>query len=445
MVQDMKHGRLIPVILYFSIPIILGNLFQQLYNTIDSIILGRFQGELSLAAVGVSHPIMSVAIFLIFGICVGISVLLAQMYGAEDYELFQEELSTAFLLGIGFTLLLSAFFFFATKKILILTQTPPEIIPKASLYLKIISGGLIFTFLYNFYSSALRAMGDSKTPFWFLLFSSVVNLLLDLFFIIVLKLGVVGAAIATVIAQGIASLLCIIYVNRNYPLLAFHKKKLIFRPSLIKSTINYSWITAMQQTFLYIGRLLIQSVINGFGASSIAAFNGAIRIEALAFAPVDGLANSSSTFFAQNIGANQPKRIKKGFQLCILVAIFYCILISTIIFFIPEQIMGIFVDKAEQDVISIGTLYLQTMAIFYIVGGCMYILQGFFRGIKRLKLCFFATSSQIVIRLLLAHFLAPNFGVVGVCYATIIGWLWMFTLEGTIAIFYFLKQRKKDG
>lgn len=442
MTHDMKHGKPTPVIVSFAIPIVLGNLFQQLYNTVDSVIIGRFQGELSLAAIGVSNPIMSVAIFLLFGICVGISVLLAQLYGAEEYEKFQQQISTALILGAGFTILLSFLFFFASKKILLQTKTPPEIIPQATAYLKIISVGLIFTFLYNFYSSVLRATGDSKTPFLFLLISSVANVFLDLLFIVVFKMGVAGAAIATVVAQALSSALCIAYVNRNHSLLALNRKKLVFRPSLVKNTLSYSWITAMQQTFLYLGRLLVQSVINGFGASSIAAFNSAVRIEALAYAPMDGLSSSASTFFAQNMGAKQPERIEKGFQKCLVIAVLYSILIGVTLYFIPEKIMGIFVKEAETNVISIGALYLQKMSFFYVIGGCMYILQGFFRGIKKLTLSFFATFTQIIIRIVLAHLLAPTFGIVGVCYATVIGWIWMFSFEGILSLIYFHKEKR---
>lgn len=441
MVHDMKHGNPAPVIVSFAIPVILGNIFQQLYNTTDSIIVGRFQGESALAAIGVANPIMSIAIFILFGICVGISVLLAQLYGAEKYTEFQEEVSTALIFGVAFSLVLSVALFFTAKPILILTKTPAEIIEPATNYLKIISVGLIFTFFYNFYSSALRAMGDSKTPFWFLLISSVVNVLLDLLFVVGLNMGVTGAALATVLAQGLSSVLCIIYVYKGRSLLSLNRKDIVFRRSLFGRTMEYSWTTAMQQTFLYVGRLLIQSVINGFGTSSIAAFNACIRIEALAYTPMDGLSNSSSTFYAQNKGANLPIRIRKGLLSCFIIAVLYSLCIGITLYFIPQHIMGLFVESTETNVIQIGALYLKKMSFFYIIGGCMYILQGFFRGIGKLKISFVATSSQIVTRVILAHLLAPSFEIVGVCYATIIGWVWMFSFEGILALLYFKKHK----
>lgn len=442
MTHDMKHGNPTPVIVSFAIPIIMGNIFQQLYNTMDSIIVGRIEGESALAAIGVANPIMSIAIFIIFGVCVGISVLLAQYYGADKIKAFQAEASTALIFGIIFTILLSLFFFVASKPILILTRTPAEIIGEADAYLKIVFIGLIFTFLYNFYSSSLRATGDSKTPFLFLLISSVINVILDIIFVAVFRMGVVGAAIATVIAQGISSILCIIYVYHGNSLLCLKRKQLKFHKELLSRTIKYSWATAIQQTFLYVGRLLVQSVINGFGTSSIAAFNGAIRVEALAYTPMDGLSSSASTFFAQNTGAKLPERIRHGLWHCMIIAVVYSFFIGLALYFIPELIMGLFVEHTEKDVILIGSDYLRKMSFFYIIGGCMYILQGFFRGIGKLAISMFATFSQIGIRVVLAHMLAPSFQVIGVCYATVLGWIWMFSFECIMALLFFHKQKK---
>lgn len=441
MTYDMKQGNVTPMIAKFSAPIILGNIFQQLYNTMDSIIVGRVEGEQALAAIGVANPIMSIAIFILFGICVGISILLAQLYGAEKYQEFQSEVSTSLLFGVLFTILLSIFFFFASKPILEMTQTPDEIIGPADAYLKIVSVGLLFTFFYNFYSGALRSMGDSKTPFLFLLISSVVNVVLDILFVAIMGMGVVGAAIATVIAQGISSILCIIYVYRGGSLLSLKLKQIKFYKSYFQKTVSYSWVAAMQQTFLYVGRLLVQSVVNGFGTSSIAAFNAAIRIEALAFTPVDGLSSSASTFFAQNTGAHQPKRIQQGFWSCLALAVAYSFFVAMLLFFIPHHIIWLFVEHSETEVIRIGALYLKQMSFFYLIGGCMYILQGFFRGIGKLFICFFSTLSQIIIRVVFAHILAPRFNISAVCYATVMGWIWMFLFEGILALWFFHKQK----
>ena len=440
MAMDMMHGKITPMIAAFSVPIILGNVFQQLYNTMDSIIVGRVNGERALAAIGVANPIMSIAIFVIFGICVGISILLAQLYGAEKYKDFQTEVSTSLIFGFIFTIILSFFFFFASKPILMMTKTPAEIINDADNYLKIVSVGLIFTFFYNFYSGALRAMGDSKTPFMFLLISSVINVVLDIIFVAFMNMGVVGAAVATVLAQGVSSTLCIIYVYRGGSLLSLKLKQLTFSKSYFHRTISYSWVAAMQQTFLYVGRLLVQSVVNGFGTSSIAAFNAAIRIEALAFTPVDGLSSSASTFFAQNTGANQPKRIRQGFWGCLSLAVVYSFGIAVVLYLMPEHIIWLFVEHTEKDVIAIGADYLRKMSFFYLIGGCMYVLQGFFRGVGKLFVCFFGTLSQIIIRVAFAHMLAPYFQVTAVCYATVIGWIWMFLFEGALVLWFFQKN-----
>lgn len=440
---DMKHGKPAPIIVSFAIPIIFGNIFQQLYNTVDSVIVGKFRGENALAAIGVSNPIMSIAIFLIFGICIGISVLLAQFYGAERYTDFKEEVSTSLIAGLVFTVLLSVLCYFISRPILLATKTPLEIVDSADHYLKIISVGLIFSFLYNFYSSALRAMGDSKTPFLFLVISSVTNIILDFLFVGVLGTGVEGAAVATVIAQSVSSILCIVYVYKTNYLLNLKKKQFIFKKELLSKTMQYSWTSALQQTFLYVGRLLVQSVVNPFGTSTIAAYNAALRVEALAFTPMDGLSSATSTFCAQNMGANKPDRIHSGFKSSLFLNVCYGVLTALFFLFFSTHVMKLFVDPTETDVIQIGGRYLHTMALFYIICSCMYVLQGFFRGIGKLKIPIFATASQIMIRVIFAYAFAPKFGIYGICYATAIGWLWMLLSEGTLTLQYFNNVRKQ--
>lgn len=439
---DMKHGNPTPIIVSFAIPIIFGNIFQQLYNTVDSVIVGKFRGEAALAAIGVANPIMSIAIFLIFGICIGISVLLAQFYGAEKYTEFQEEVSTSLISGFIFTIILSIICYFISKPILILTKTPPEIVDMSTRYLKIISGGLIFSFLYNFYSSALRSMGDSKTPFLFLVVSSVINIILDFIFVGIIGTGVEGAAVATVISQGISSILCIIYVYKTNYLLNLNKKQLTFKKNLLNKTLQYSWTSALQQTFLYVGRLLVQSVVNPFGISTVAAYNAAMRVEALAFTPMDGISSATSTFSAQNMGAGRLDRIRDGFKHSLLLNIIYGIFTAVFFIFLAEPVMSLFVDAQELSVIQIGGEYLKVMSVFYIICSCMYVLQGFFRGIGKLKVTIFATGSQIVIRVIIANLLAPSIGIDGVCYATAVGWIWMLLSEGFLTFRYF-KQTKK--
>lgn len=243
---NMTQGSSSKILITFAVPMVLGNIFQQLYNTTDAIIVGRFIGKNALAAVGIANPIMSIAIFFIFGICMGTSILMAQLFGSGDNKTLKKEVSTALIIGIIFTILLSIICIILSRWILTITGTPKEILNDADIFLKIIFGGMIFSFLYNYYSSALRAIGDSRTPLIFLIVSCLLNAVLCVIFIIKFRLGVAGSAIATVVAQGVSSVLCILYVYFKIPLIRLKRNELVIDKSLLKMTIQYSWVTALQ-------------------------------------------------------------------------------------------------------------------------------------------------------------------------------------------------------
>jgi Na+-driven multidrug efflux pump len=275
----MTVGRITPQIIRFAIPLILGNFFQLTYNAADSIIVGRFVGTNALAAVGAAGPIMNIVIFMIVGICLGMSVLMSEFYGAGDYPKLKREISTSFISGGIFTLTIIILGILLSRPILLLMNTPAEIIDDATHYLQIIIFGLIFTFTYNIYASALRSMGNSKTPLYFLITSSILNVIMDLIFVVIFKMGVIGAAVATVIAEAISAFLCIFYVWARIPILKFKRSEFVFDRSLLRSTVNYSSVAAMQQICLYVGKLLVQGAVNPLGVHSIAAFNAVNRID----------------------------------------------------------------------------------------------------------------------------------------------------------------------
>jgi putative MATE family efflux protein len=437
----MTEGSPAKILISFSIPMVLGNLFQQLYNTADAILVGRFVGKNALAAVGVANPIMSIAIFFLFGICIGISVLMAQLFGAGKHKALKREVSTALIIGIAFTLVISAICILLSRWLLIVTNTPKDILNDADIFLKIIFSGLIFSFLYNFYSSALRAIGDSTTPVIFLIISSILNVILGLVFIAVFKLGVAGSAIATVIAQGISSLLCIIYVYLKIPLIRLNRNEFLIDKYLLKKTIRYSWVSAMQQTCLYIGRLLVQGVVNPFGTNSIAAYNSVTRVDSFVLAPGDSFAASIATYSAQNLGAGKEDRITEGYKKGNLIITVYSVLTALIVFFSAKGIMKFFVSGSEVEVISIGVKYLTTMSLFYVLSGFCNIFQGLFRGIGKLRITLNATIMQIIIRVALSYMLAPYLGISSVCYAVVAGWIFMITYEG-LAYQKYVKKRQ---
>lgn len=427
---DMTEGSSSKILITFSIPIVLANILQQLYNTTDAIIVGRLIGKNALASVGVANPIMSIAIFFIFGICIGTSVLMAQIFGAGEYKDLKKEFSTALIVGIIFTIIMSIICIFLSRWILIITGTPKEILNDADIFLKIIFGGLIFSFLYNFYSSALRAIGDSRTPLIFLLVSCVLNAILCVIFIVFFKFGVAGSAIATVIAQGISSMLCIVYANIKIPLIKLNRNELIIDKSLLKQTIQYSWVTAVQQTCLYVGKLLVQGVVNPFGTNAIAAYNSVTRIDSLVLSTAESFGTSVATYSAQNKGAGKYDRIIEGYKKSNIIMTIYGIVSGLIVFLGAEKIMHLFVASSEKEVILIGLKYLKLMSIFYILSGFCNIFQGLFRGVGKLNITFIATVIQIFARVALSYALAPHLGVSSVCYAIGIGWILMIIYEG---------------
>ena len=437
---DMTKGNASRILLTFAIPLLMGNICQQLYNTTDAIIVGRFIGKNALAAVGVANSIMSVAIFFIFGICIGTSVLMAQIFGSGRYEELKKEVSTALIAGIIFTLVLSIICIFSTRWILVLIGTPAEILDDAKIFLQIIFGGLIFSFLCNFYSSSLRAIGDSKTPLVFLIISCILNAILCIILITVFKLGVEGSAIATVTAQAVSSLLCIIYVYRKIPLLSLKRNEFIMDNSLLKLSIQYSWVTALQQTCIYIGKLLVQGAVNPFGTNAIAAYNSVTRIDSFVFAFGESYSASVATYSAQNKGAGKMDRIIEGFRISIITMAAYSITLGFIIFMGAESIMKLFVTGEEIEVIKIGLEYLKIISVFYILSNTNNVFQGLFRGIGKLRIPFWATFIQIFIRVALSYILSPYFGMKSVSYAIGTGWIIMLLFELTCYRKYFKKE-----
>jgi putative MATE family efflux protein len=429
---NMTQGNSSKMLITFAIPMVLGNIFQQLYNTTDAIIVGRFIGKNALASVGVANPIMSIGIFFIFGICIGTSVLMSELFGGGKYETLKKEVSTALIVGIIFTIIMSLVCIGLSKWVLVITGTPKEILNDADLYLKIIFGGLIFSFLYNFYSSALRSIGDSKTPLIFLVFSCVINGILCVIFVEGFKLGVAGSAIATVIAQAVSSVLCIVYVYIKIPLIKLKANEFIIDKPLLRLTIKYSWVSALQQTCLYIGRLLVQGVVNPFGTSAIAAYNSVTRVDSFVLSPGDAFAASVATYSAQNKGAGKWNRIMEGYKKGNIIITIYSVATALIVFLGAEKIMRLFVSGAEKDVIFIGVNYLRLMSIFYVLSGFCNIFQGLFRGIGKLQITLVATVMQISLRVGVSYIFAPYVGVLSVCYAVAAGWILMIIFEGWV-------------
>lgn len=415
----------------FTIPLVLGNLFQLTYNAADSVIVGKLLGEEALAAVGTSTPIMNIAILLISGMCMGASVLMSSQYGAQDYDTLSRQISTTLLSGCGFSAVFSLVMMFLASPVLRLIQVPEDVIPEASSYLRIVFLGLIFTFVYNFLANTMRALGDSRTPLYFLMASSVINVGMDLLFVAVLRLGVMGSAVATVLSQALCCLFCAAYIRLRVPLLCLGKRWLVFDRGLLKRTVSYGSTSAMQQVCLQVGKVIIQSVVNAQGTSVMAAFTAVNRVDDFAYTPQQNIGHAMTTFIAQNKGAGHQERIKKGFRCGLLIELCYSLFLLVFIFCAAPAIMGLFAKEDSVQAVSLGTDYLRLISFMYILPGFTNGIQGFFRGMGDMKVTLYSTFMNMLGRVVAVILMVQvlNLGFASLAWANMAGWIVMLLFE----------------
>lgn len=429
--DNMTRGKIVLPLISFTIPLVLGNLFQLTYNAADSVIVGKFVGKEALAAVGTSTPVMNLAILLISGMCMGASVLMSGQYGAEDYDTLKRQISTTLLAGGGFAVLFSFLMLFLASPVLALIRVPAEVIPQAADYLRIIFLGLVFTFLYNFLANTMRALGDSKTPLYFLVVSAALNVLGDILFVAVFRWGVMGSAVATVFSEALCCVLCGIYIKKRIPLLCLGKGWFVFDRKLAGKTIRYGSTGAMQQVCLQVGKIIIQSMVNTQGVSTIAAFTAVNRVDDFAYTPQQNIGHAMTTFIAQNRGAGHKERIRKGFLMGILIEMAYSVILLAVIFGLAPQIMGLFSRESDTGVIEMGTKYLRVIAFMYVLPGLTNGIQGFFRGIGDMKITLYSTFMNMLGRVVALFVLlyVVKSGFAGLAWANMAGWIVMLLFE----------------
>lgn len=431
MAADMTKGSIAPRLVGFTVPLVLGNVLQLTYNAVDSIIVGRAVGDTALAAVGTANPIMNIAMLFISGMCMGASILMSAEYGAKDYEKLSRQISTTLLAGLMFSAWFSVLTIVLAEPVLRLIRVPEEAIRPAALYLRIIFVGLIFTFIYNFLANTMRALGDSKTPLYFLMISAVLNVFGDLFFVLALDMGVKGSAVSTVLSEGLCCLFCAIYIKKKVPLLCLGKKWLVFDQFLIKKTISYGSTSAMQQVCLQFGKLLVQMMVNGQGVAVMAAFTAVNRVDDFAYTPQQNIGHAMTTFVAQNKGAGKSDRMKKGFQAGMVIEVVYGLLICLVIFFGADRIMKLFVDKDSAEVITLGVSYLKLIAAMYILPAITNGLQGYFRGIGDLRVTLMSTFMNMLGRVAAVWLFIDVFhwGFSSLTWGYMAGWILMMAFE----------------
>ncbi len=425
MALDMRKGNPTKLMLKFALPMLVGNVFQQLYNMVDSIVVGRFVGKNALAAVGTSFSLINFITLLIIGLCMGSSVVISQYYGAENHRNLRRAISTSAIFILIITIFLSVVTFLFAKPLLVLIKTPSEILDQSAIYIKIVFAGLIFVSLFNAVAALLRAIGDSKTPLYFLIIASVLNIILDLVFVINFNMGIAGVAYATVIAQAVASILGLIYVISKVDLIRIKREQFVFDTALFPNIAKYSVLSSMQQSIMAIGMVGVQGIVNTFGADVIAAYTAAVKVDSLAYLPVQDFGNAFSTYVAQNVGSGQVDRIKQGVSSAVKIIIIFCIVLSFTIIFMSEHFMKVFVSAEEIKVIQTGVEYLSIVGIFYTLIGFLFMFYGFFRGIGSLNMSIVLTVISLGTRVAMAYILSsiPIIGAKGIWWSIPIGWI----------------------
>ena len=384
MTKDLTTGRITPLLVNFTIPLVLGNLFQLTYNAVDSIIVGKFVGEDALAAVGTSNPLMTLAILFINGMCLGAGILVSTAFGAGDAELVERQVSTTAIAGTVFSLAFSLACILLANPILHLMQVPAEIMAIAVNYLRIVFAGLIFTFFYNFLAATMRALGDSKSALYFLMVSSVLNIGGDLFFVQALGWGSEGCALSTVLSEAACCLLCLIYIRWKIPVLQLGRKWLVFDASLLKKTVSYGWTSAMQQATVQLGKVAVQAIVNTMGVNAMAAFTASSRIDDFAYIPQQNIGHATTTLMAQNRGAGKNDRVRQSFFCGLKLEAIYAVCVTAICFFLAEPIIRLFATDAE--VVALGVRFLKLVSLFYMMPALTNGIQGGFRGLGDLKI-----------------------------------------------------------
>ena len=440
MTKDLTTGKIMPIFVNFTVPLVLGNLFQLTYNAVDSIIVGHFVGKEALAAVGICNPVSTLMILFLNGLCMGASILMGIQYGAKDYETLHRQISTTLLSGAVFSFFLTLVCVIFAVPILLLLQVDPSIMDMTVQYLRIIFLGLMFTFLYNFFSSTLRALGDSASPLYFLIISAILNIFGDLFFVIVLKAGSNGCAISTVLSEALCCLFCIIYIQKKVPILRLGKKWLVFDARLLKKTIAYGWASAMQQATVQMGKIAIQALVNTMGVSVAAAFAVVNRIDDFAITPEQNIAHAMTALMAQNKGAGKNDRMREGFRCGIILELVYGAAVMLICLGFARPLMSLFVK--DEEVIGHGVVYLHLIAVMYILPAVTNALQGFFRGIGDLKVTLMSSFTNMTVRVIAAApmVLLWNFGIEALPYSYLAGWIAMLLVETPLMLRIYRKK-----
>lgn len=439
--RDLTKGPVVKSMLLFAIPLILGDLLQQCYNIADTLIVGRFLGEKALAAVGSSFTLMTFITSIILGLCMGSSALFSIRFGQRDENGLKEDICASFFFIAAVTIFLNIIVYVSLNKLCAFLRVPDEVWSGMREYLFVIFMGIPAVFLYNYFASYLRAIGNSVIPLIFLAVPSVFNIVLDLWFVIGLKMGVSGAAQATVIAQYLSGLGIMFYTLVRYKQVNAIWKTCYLKKDRISEIVSFSMLTCVQQSVMNLGILMVQGLVNSFGTVVMAAFAAAVKIDAFAYMPVQDFGNAFSTFIAQNYGAKEKKRIQQSLKEAVRISAIFCLAISMLVCIFAKPLMMIFVDAKETDIIMAGVRYLRIEGAFYIGIGWLFLLYGLYRALSRPSMSVVLTVFSLGTRVVLAYILSaiPSIGVTGIWWSVPIGW----ALADLVGLAYYKIRKQK--
>lgn len=438
---DLKQGSITKALLLFAIPILVANLFQQLYNTVDTMIVGNYLGDMALAAMGSSSPVYEVLINVSVGIGVGFSIVIARLYGHGDQEALKRAVATTLVLSIIISLIVVVFGTMSLKPILVLLNTSPELLNSALAYILVITLAIPITLAYNLTAGLLRAIGDSITPLIVLLIASILNVFLDIIFISNFGMGVEGAAIATVISQSIAAFVCIVFIFKNTKILIPHKHSFVYDKELTRELLGQGLSMGFMLSIVSFGTVILQSAINQFSYLTVAAHTTARKIIYFLMMPLSTLGSALATFVSQNKGADQLKRIKDGVKVANIISFVFCMIALVIVFTSAKPIVAFVSGSSESEVLETGAMYLRISTPFFPILGVLFNLRNTLQGIGQKVIPLISSVIELVGKTCFTFLLIPFLGYLGVCFAEPIIWIFM-TIQLLYSYFHCELYRK---
>lgn len=448
MIKNLTEGKPLKLLFFFSLPMLMGNLFQQLYNLVDSMVVGNFVGADALAAVGASFPVVFLAIALAAGLSMGCGVVISQLFGAGEIREMKTTISTALIGQFFLSVAITVVGELIAPMVLRLLKTPENIMPDSLIYLRIYFGGAVFLFMYNTLNGVFNALGDSKTPLYYLIISTLTNIVLDLVFVIKFNMGVAGVAWATLIAQGICSILSLVTLMsriskmEDEPGYENAVKRPLFDASAVNRIAKVGVPSMIQQSIVSISMLMMQNLVNSYGSIYIAGYTAATKIDSLSMMPNMNFSNAMSSYTAQNIGANKIERVKEGYKANIFMVVVFSLALTLIIFLFGPNLLNLFMDsEANAQVIKYGMDYMKVVSAFYILMGILFTSNGLLRGAGDMKFFMLSSMLNLFTRIAVAYTLAPKIGSIAIAWSIPVGWL----VGATVSFLRFKSGKWKDA